>query len=175
METPIPSEEFDQYWIYTTGDQEKYFELRDVIIPTDTSKNHVPDVQNDAVHEIDMEAVEHHNPNALVGRWRMSFDPSEVDEIWECVLELASENKIYRAKVMSKLARLLQGQDQHDLLVYTPNYIDKDDVFRVRDLLHKRCGVTQTIDYRPNFYDEKRIRERNAEKKGLPGDSRYSE
>lgn len=102
------------------------------------------------------------------------LEPNEVDEVWRCVERLVAEDEIYQAKVSSKMGRQRESRDEHVIVVYTPNYFDKDDVFRVRGLLREQCGIDETLYYKPDIYSRKGIYADTAEERGLPGASRYS-
>lgn len=170
----LPSEEEEQYWIHAQGDSEDYFEAHDVLRPKDTTANEVPESDNEAVRELDEEAFQHDSPTSLTGKWNVFLKPPEVDDVWGCVTGLVKENEIYAAKVSTKYGREQEDRDNHVIVVYTPNYFDKDDVFRVRELLRDKCGIEETLYYKPDIYTRKGIYADTAREMGLLGASRYS-
>lgn len=170
-----PSEEEEQYWIYTQGDKQDYYETHGVLKPKDTTANDVPESDNDAVRELDEKALRQDSPKSLGGKWNIFLKPVEIDDVWDCVTELAKENKIYSAKVSTKYGREQENQDNHVIVVYTPNYFDKDDVFRVRELLRDECEIEETLYYKPNIYTREDIYADTAQEMGLPGASRFFE
>ncbi|QLC32850.1 DUF1917 domain-containing protein [Halarchaeum sp. CBA1220] len=170
----LPSEEEEQYWIHAQGDRQDYFEAHDVLRPKDTTANDVPESDNETVRGLDEEAHQHDSPTSLTGKWNVFLKPVEIDDVWDCVTGLVKENEIYAAKVSTKYGRKQENRENHVIVVYTPNYFDKDDVFRVRELLRNKCGVDETLYYKPDIYTRKGIYADTAQEMGLPGASRYS-
>jgi hypothetical protein len=171
---PLPSEEEEQYWIHARGDRQDYSEAHNVLRQKDTTPNDVPESDNDAVRELDEEALQDDSPTSLNGKWNAFLKPAEIDDIWDCVTGLVKEDEIYAAKVSTKYGREQGNRDTHVLVVYTPNYFDKDDVFRVRELLRDTCGLKETLYYKPGIYTREGIYADTAQEMGLPGASRYS-
>lgn len=169
-----PFEEEDQYWIHAQGGGQDYFEAHNVLRPRDTTTNDIPEAENDAVRELDEEALQNDAPTALTGKWNVFLEPNQIDEVWNCVAELIEENEIYSAKVSTKYGREQENRDNHVIVVYTPNYFDQEDVFRVRELLRDECGIEETLYYKPDIYTRKGIYADTAQEMGLPGASRYS-
>lgn len=170
----LPSGEGEQYWIYAQGDRQDYYEAHDVLREKDTTANDIPESDNDAVRELDEEALQHDSPTSLTGKWNVFLKPAEIDTIWDCVTELVKKNEIYSAKVSSKYGREQENRDNHVIVIYTPNYFDKDDIFRVRELLRDTCGIKESLYYKPDIYTRKGIYADTAQEMGLPGASRYS-
>ena len=170
----LPSEEEEQYWIHARGDSQDYSEAHEVLRPKDTTTNDLPESDNEAVRELDEEAVQHDSPTSLTGKWNVFLKPAEIDGVWDCVTGLIKENEIYAAKVSTKYGREQENRDNHVIVVYTPNYFDEDDVFRVRELLRNKCGIEETLYYKPDIYTRKGIYADTAREMGLPGASRYS-
>lgn len=169
-----PSEEEEQYWIHAQGDNQDYFEAHNVLRSKDTTANDVPESDNEAVRELDEEALQYDSPTSLTGKWNVFLKPAEIDDVWDCVTALVKENEIYAVKVSTKYGREQENRDNHVIVVYTPNYFDKDDVFRVRELLRDKCGIEETLYYKPDIYTRKDIYADTAHEMGLPGASRYS-
>ena len=169
-----PSEEEEQYWIYAQGDRQDYYEAYDVLRPRDTTANDIPETDNDAVRELDEEVLRDDSSTPLTGKWNVFLEPSQIDDVWDCVAGLVKENKIYSAKVSTRHGREQENRDNHVIVVYTPNYFDQDDVFRVRELLREECGIEETLYYKPDIYTRKGIYADTAQEMGLPGASRFS-
>ncbi len=81
---------------------------------------------------------------------------------------------MFGAKVSTKWGHAARGGDNYVIVVYTPNYLDVEDVFRVREVLRDRCGVESVLYYKPDLYTKKRIYADTARDLGLPGASRFS-
>ncbi|NIR49196.1 MAG: DUF1917 domain-containing protein, partial [Phycisphaerae bacterium] len=96
------------------------------------------------------------------------------DEVWGCVKLLVDEKEVFGAKVSTKWGHAARGGDNYVIVVYTPNYLDVEDVFRVREVLRDRCGVESVLYYKPDLYTKKRIYADTARDLGLPGASRFS-
>lgn len=173
-ENPRPSVEEEQYWLCAQGESQDYLDEHGVLRPRETTVNDLPETDNDSVRELDEEALRHDSPSSLTGKWNIFLEPGDIDDAWECVAELVKENEIYNAKVSTKYGREQENRDNHVIVVYTPNYFDQYDVFRVRELLREECGVEQTLYYKPDIYTKKGIYARTAKEMGLPGASRYS-
>ncbi|ELZ08331.1 hypothetical protein C479_13368 [Halovivax asiaticus JCM 14624] len=171
--THPPSEEVEQYWIYAQGDRQDYYEAHDVLKQKDMTANDIPESDNDTVRELDEEALQHDSPTSLSGKWNVFLKPAEIDDVWGYVTELVKENEIYSAKVTAKYGREEENRGNHVIVVYTPNYFDKEDVFRVRELLRNKCGIEETLYYKPDIYTRKGIYADTAQERGLPGASRY--
>ena len=52
------------------------------------------------------------------------------------------------------------------IVVYTPNYFDKNNVFRVRGLLREQCGIDGMLYHKPDIYSRKGIYADTAEEGG---------
>lgn len=70
--------------------------------------------------------------------------------------------------------RNLPMYDEYLLTVYTSNYFDRGDVFRVREHLRDAHGVTHELDYKPDIYTAKGIVADTAEEFGLSVPARYT-
>jgi len=70
----------------------------------------------------------------LSGKWLIFISKEYVDVLWEKIKELATQEKIWNAKV-STLAHPWASRGQHVICVYTTNYLDESNCIRVRDAL----------------------------------------
>lgn len=88
----------------------------------------------------------------LSGKWLVERPPETVDALWEAVVEDVAAERFWDAKVSTRAGREAFGETAHAVLVFTPNYFDRDDVDRVRRRLREAHGVTEEIRYRPDVY-----------------------
>jgi hypothetical protein len=88
----------------------------------------------------------------LSGKWLVERPPEAVDGLWEAVVEDVAAERFWDAKVATRAGREAFGEADHAVLVFTPNYFDRDDVERVRRRLRETHGVTEEIRYRPDAY-----------------------
>ena len=85
-------------------------------------------------------------PTAKTGKW-MIFrrTGAPIDIAWRIVREATWENKLgFGCKVTSN-----NGRSSHVICVYTYDYTDEDDVFRVRQAL-RELGFTEKLGYKTN-------------------------
>lgn len=88
----------------------------------------------------------------LSGKWLVERPPETVDDLWEAVVEDVAAERFWDAKVTTRAGREAFGETDHAVLVFTPNYFDRDDVERVRRRLRETHGVSEEIRYRPDVY-----------------------
>ncbi|MFX0210139.1 MAG: putative phosphothreonine lyase domain-containing protein [Candidatus Hodarchaeota archaeon] len=83
-----------------------------------------------------------------VGKWLVYKERSDIDRFWEIIAK-ATINGILgnSAKVSTKQL----GSDRHVICIYTDDYLDLDDVNRVRDELDT-LGFTERLCYKPDIY-----------------------
>lgn len=136
-------------------------------------KTDVTDIPNDTpkpIKEIDIQAIDAGN---LVGKWMIFVSPTDVDELWNSICKLISENKIWLAKASTNWSRNKQNYTDHVILVYTPNYLDYNDVKRVRKLLRDECSIDTDIPYKIDYYTKLGIYEDTLNKWNLDSEARY--
>ena len=88
----------------------------------------------------------------LSGKWLVERPPESVDDLWEAVADDVAAERFWDAKVTTRAGCEAFGETDHAVLVFTPNYFDRDDVDRVRRRLRETHGVTEEIRYRPDVY-----------------------
>ena len=142
-----------------------------ILDPEATTAADLPAADHEAIRDLDAEAL---SEGVLAGKWNVFCTPEEVDDRWRRVRALFDEDVVFSAKVSTKWGREAKGQDTHVIVVYTPNYFDTDDVFRVRDSLRTRCGIDATLYYKPDLWTTKGIYGATAAEFGLPRASRYA-
>lgn len=81
-----------------------------------------------------------------VGKWLIFVPADEVDEVWARIDEAHSNALLgVDAKVSTRMVRNVEGT--HVICVYTENWMDEDDVWRVRDALAD-LGFEKTLYYK---------------------------
>ncbi|TKX80177.1 putative phosphothreonine lyase domain-containg protein [Halorubrum sp. SD626R] len=88
----------------------------------------------------------------LSGKWLVERPPEAVDALWEAVVDDVAAERVWDAKVTTRAGCEAFGEANHAVLVFTPNYLDREDVDRVRRRLRDAHGVTEEIRYRPDVY-----------------------
>ena len=135
-----------------------YFPTHDVTRPAATTESDLPEVDAEAeslpadpetVRDADRLALE---ATYLSGKWLVERPAATVDGLWEAVVEDVAAGRLWDAKVTTRAGREAFGEPDHAVLVFTPNYFDRDDVDRVRRRLREAHGVTEEIRYRPDVY-----------------------
>ena len=177
MKSPTSVDDRDEYWLLeglkkSSERLDEYIEKNNVLHPEDMDESDLPQSENEEIEKIDKEALD---TGYLSGRWRVNVPVHEIDGLWEKVRELVATYEIWGAQVTTTWGRKRSGDKKHSLMIYTPNYFDEDDVFRVRELLREECDIDRTIKYKPDIYNMLHINKFNAESLGLPGQNRYEE
>lgn len=108
----------------------------------------------------------------LSGKWLIFIQREYVDELWDKIVKLANEDKIWSAKI-STLVHPWASRGKHVFCVYTKNYLDKEDVMRVREIL-KEIGVESKLSYKPDIYTLLGIYSDNKERFNLNRIARYT-
>jgi len=108
----------------------------------------------------------------LSGKWLIFIQREYVDELWDKIVKLANEGKIWSAKI-STLVHPWASRGNHVCCVYTKNYLDREDVMRVRETL-KEIGVESRLSYKPDIYTLLGIYSDNKERFNLNRITRYT-
>jgi len=160
---PTEVDEAGWHWLrvkHVTGfprnARDGYFPRRGVTRPAATTEADLPAVEEGAlpadaetVADADRLALE---TTYLSGKWLVERPAETVDDLWEAVVDDVSAERFWDAKVTTRAGREAFGEADHAVLVFTPNYFDRDDVDRVRRRLRAAHGVTEEIRYRPDVY-----------------------
>lgn len=180
MQSPLEITENKKYWLRSrdvsdsqriAGDE--YFDDHSVTRPENLSATDLPPADSEATREIDREALDRRK---TIGKWQVTANPERLEQLWPALVADAEAGIIWAIKAMTAFGyEHLPMYDRHILTVYTPNYLDTDDVFRVREHLRTEHGVTHELYYKPDIYTEKGIIEDNAGEFGLPAPARYIE
>lgn len=147
-----------------------YFERHDVLRPADTSAEDLPPADSEAVRELDRKALAREK---LIGKWQVTGTAAEIDARWPDVLADAADGVLWAAKAMTGFGFEELPYDEYLITVYTPNYVDTDDVYRVRERLRDEHGVTGELYYKPDLYTAEGMGPDNYEEWGLSMPARY--
>ena len=88
------------------------------------------------------------NYEIMSGKWLIFRQRDQIDDIWTMI---EKETRKEELGIASKVSTLLQGKVRHVICVYTNNYLDKGDVFRVRENL-RELGIDESLYYKPDIY-----------------------
>ena len=163
---PIEIDEPGWHWLrvkHATGfprnARDGYFPKHGVTRPAATTAADLPTIDEsdggslptdaETVADADRLALE---TTYLSGKWLIERPPETVDALWEAVVEDVAAERFWDAKVATRAGREAFGETEHAVLVFTPNYFDREDVDRVRRRLGEAHGVTEEIRYRPDVY-----------------------
>jgi hypothetical protein len=163
--SPTAIDEAGWHWLrvkHVTGfprnARDGYFPEHDVTRPAATTEADLPEVDAEGeslpadaetVADVDRLALE---TTYLSGKWLVECPPETVDDLWDAVVDDAAAERFWDAKVSTRAGCEAFGESEHAVLVFTPNYFDREDVDRVRRRLREVHGVTEEIRYRPDVY-----------------------
>ncbi|PFH50341.1 hypothetical protein AMATHDRAFT_47994 [Amanita thiersii Skay4041] len=95
--------------------------------------------------------------NLLGGKWLLFIETKKVDNTWNRVARAAHRGRFGPAVKVSPN----QDSGTHVIEVYTENYLDLNDVFRVREEL-RQLGFKKRTSYKPDIYGRLAIHSGNA-------------
>ena len=111
--------------------------------------------------------------NVTGGKWMMTVPKTDVDQVWNAVARAVAEGKLgTSAKVSTSefprptepgcahISVDLLRKETHVICVYTRDYHDLGDVFRVRHQLFQ-MGFQSELHYKPDIYTYCRLYEGN--------------
>lgn len=84
----------------------------------------------------------------LVGKWLIYRSQPEIDSVWKIVAEATWNGKLGKS---AKVSTLKHRKSQFVICIYTHNYLDFEDVERVRDEL-RVLGFNKKLCYKPDIY-----------------------
>lgn len=115
------------------------------------------DIQSDRLPitaDLDVLALKY---NLLTGKWMVFARHNQIDSLWAQIASATHAGRLgFAAKVSPR-----NEADSHVVCVYTRNYTDRRDVYKVRSAL-RRLGVHWKIAYKPEIYTHCGIYENNA-------------
>lgn len=178
MRSPLDISETEQYWLRSRDVSdasavagEGYYAEHDVQRPAETTAGDLPPADSEAVREIDREALD---TGKLIGKWQVTVSPERLEQLWPRLVADAEAGTIWAVKTMTAFGyENLPMYDEYILTVYTPNYLETDDVWRVREHLRSEHDVTHDLYYKPDIYTAKGIVADTAEGFGLAVPARY--
>ncbi len=174
-ESPSNSKESCKEWLLCGLEDSSdrlptYIEKNRVSDPEDMTFEELDGYDNPKVENIDRRAIE---DGYLSGKWEFDVPPEEVDQVWSAVKELIEENKIWGAQVTTRWIMEKRDEETHKIRIYTPNFLDEDDVLRVGELLKNECEIEREISYKPDIYNVLQIYSEEGEDMKLPKEIRY--
>jgi hypothetical protein len=87
--------------------------------------------------------------NNYVGKWMLFYDLSILDEKWNQVKLLLKQGKLGpSAKCSTAMPNFNANSSSKVIIVYTSNYNDHDDVFRVSKVLYDGLQYGKTMYYK---------------------------
>jgi|GEM_PF-294217 hypothetical protein len=163
---PTEIDEAGWHWLrvkHVTGfprnARDGYFPSHGVTRPAATTEADLPPVGDEAKESLPADAATVADADGLAlettylsGKWLVERPSERVNDLWEAVVEDVAAERFWDAKVTTRAGREAFGETDHAVLVFTPNYFDRDDVERVRRRLREAHGVTEEIRYRPDVY-----------------------
>jgi len=88
----------------------------------------------------------------LVGKWLIHRPRIEIDKAWLVVAKATFDKTLGRGAKVSTVSSVAENREgSHVICVYTRNYLDLEDVGRVRSLLRK-MGFVEPLCYKPDIY-----------------------
>ncbi|SDR14962.1 putative phosphothreonine lyase domain-containing protein [Natronobacterium texcoconense] len=180
MQSPLEITETEQYWLRSRDVSESptiggddYFSEHDVTRPKNVQSDDLPAADSEAVRKIDRDALEEQK---TIGKWQITGSAERIDELWPDLVADAEAGTIWAVKAMTTFGyENLPMYDDYLLTVYTPNYFDRQDVFRVREHLREAHDVTHELYYKPDIYTAKGIVADTADEFGVSTPARHIE
>lgn len=87
----------------------------------------------------------------VVGKWLVYVSADQIDDVWQTIASATLKGEL---GVDAKVATARQASSaggEYVICVYTENYLNMEDVQRVRDKL-RELGFTQRLYYKPDIY-----------------------
>ncbi|WP_440772822.1 putative phosphothreonine lyase domain-containing protein [Natronorubrum sp. DTA28] len=166
-----------RYWLraqrvtgYPRIARDAYFPTHDVIRPAAVSATDLPQTDDDAVRRLDEDALE---TRFTSGKWQVTAEVETIVDLWPRIVNDVSAGVIWDAKVMTATGMAELPYDEYMIVVYTPNYFDTDDVFRVREHLRETYDCSSPLRYKPDIYSKKGIVAETASEWGLERPARF--
>lgn len=167
----------DRYWLRSRDVSDSpnvggdgYFSKHDVSRPEDTTEADLPPAESEAVRDIDREALDQ---KKTIGKWQVTGSAAFVEQLWPELVTDAATGIIWAAKAMTATGYEELPYDEYMITLYTPNYFETHDVFRVREHLREEYDVTHQLYYKPDIYTAKGIVAESVEEFGLSKPARY--
>jgi len=135
----------------------------------------IPDEMTEGHVELDEAAF---NREELGGEWLLFPKRQMIGTVWERVLELVADGRLFDAQVGTAWhheARSSRSK-RYYMGIAVPNYFDVHDIYRVGDLITSEdiVGDDQVFFFKPLLYTRLGIHQRNAESYGIDSSTRYT-
>jgi len=98
-----------------------------------------------SVEELDKLAQE---SGVLIGKWLIYRNSSEINAAWKTVAKPTINGEL---RMSAKVGTAMQSERRHVICVYTADYLDLEDVMKVREKL-RLLGFSETLCYKPDIY-----------------------
>ncbi|AGN00217.1 hypothetical protein L593_01320 [Salinarchaeum sp. Harcht-Bsk1] len=174
---PTEITEDGRYWLraqrvtgYPRIARDTYFPKHGVQRPADVTEADLPETDDEAVAELDREALAE---GYVSGKWQVMAPEEDVPALWADVLDDIEKEVIWDAKVATARGYEELPYDEYVITVYTPNYFETHDVERVRARLREEHGVARALSYKPDIYTSKGMVDENADEWGLERAARF--
>jgi len=177
MQSPTTVTDEETFWIRSRDVSESdeiggdaYFDRHDVLRHEETTADDLPPAESEAVRELDEEALDERK---FIGKWQLLGSRERIESLWPQLVEAAAAGTLWAVKAMTQTGFEELPYDEYMIVVYTPNYFDVDDVFRVRAYLHEEYDVTRELFYKPDMYTALGIVADSAAEFGLERPARF--
>jgi len=147
-----------------------YFDRHGVIRHEETTAGDLPPAESDAVRELDKKALD---AEKFIGKWQLLGSRDRIEQLWPQLVEDAAAGTLWAVKAMTQTGFEELPYEEYMIVVYTPNYFDVDDVFRVRAYLREEYDVMRDLFYKPDMYTALGIVADSAAEFGLEQPARF--
>ena len=179
MQSPTEITDSETFWIRSRDvsdspdvASEEYYDTYAVSRPEHVTAEDLPPTDSNAVRAIDREALEQQK---LIGKWQLTGSSEHIESLWPDLLADVEAQTLWAAKVMTQTGYEELPYDDYMIVVYTPNYFETHNVFRVREHLREVHDVSHTLYYKPDIYTAMGVVAETAEEFGLTAPARYIE
>ncbi len=153
----LPSKTDDKVWIYAVNpnqkpeldlDQLEEYINSDMVYTRDIYEDSAKRLTSPVEKKMKMLDIDAIQKGSLVGKWLIFEDRRYIDEVWSRIATAVEQGRL---GIAAKVSTLKQGKQEHVICVYTYNFLDRDDVRRIRNII-RELGIIQRIYYKPDHY-----------------------
>lgn len=158
MSEEFPSSEEERDWIFATPKGERFVRVRrrDFLLKMRLEDNEVVFVEErsdgltERRYQLSEESLDWgaENYDIKTGKWLVFRSRDQIDDVWR-VIEKTTHDE--RLGIATKVSTKKQGKNRYVICVYTKDYLDDDDVNRVRAIL-RSLGIEELLYYKPDIY-----------------------
>ena len=163
VDTNLPTIVQDSFWVYIQNSTRSFsvkdrhdaelrvaitekklrisIDRKTIVLDVDGKKVSVPVI----VEKLDELAKK---SGVLIGKWLIHRDKSEIDYVWKIIAKSTFKGELGTS---AKVSTAMKKSRRHVICVYTENYLDLEDVMRVREKL-RQLGFTEELCYKPDIY-----------------------